>query len=212
MINENNFSRHYWNSVLADLTKKNISFQNLSVSAEEVISRFDNLAIDNHTTNFGYNDFLGSLKFEIGIKYSIDLNFTILIRMEPVKQKYRGAYLEINLVHTNGETLLANTYLPCLPFNTVDELIKKLPYICINYHKELLNFRKKKKKHELHFSLIKSMLMIKFKSSSLKWKIIDFDNENDFKIIVTQGDKEIWSDFVTDKDCIEKINDIENKD
>ena len=136
----------------------------------------------------------------------VKINFCLEIAAEPVGKKalMKGAYLELNILHENSKEFLTNTFLPFLPYTSIEELLKMLKVIHKDYAKKILEVKKQAKLDQMTVGLIKSSLTKKFKDSRFDWELSDVDNGN-YLIRIKDGEEIVHNLIVNENDCVEKI-------
>lgn len=206
-MQENQFTHNFWNEKFSILNQINSSVPNTADSKEDFVRKIEEISKKEEATSFTSNlTTSGSVRLSIGMNLGVKINFCLEIAAEPVGKKalMKGAYLELNILHENSKEFLTNTFLPFLPYTSIEELLKMLKVIHKDYAKKILEVKKQAKLDQMTVGLIKSSLTKKFKDSRFDWELSDVDNGNYF-IRIKDGEEIVHNLIVNENDCVEKI-------
>ena len=206
-MQENQFTHNFWNEKFSILNQINSSVPNTADSKEDFVRKIEEISKKEEATSFTSNlTTSGSVRLSIGMNLGVKINFCLEIAAEPVGKKalMKGAYLELNILHENNKEFLTNTFLPFLPYTSIEELLKMLKVIHKDYAKKILEVKKQAKLDQMTVGLIKSSLTKKFKDSRFDWELSDVDNRN-YLIRIKDGEEIVYNLIVNENDCTEKI-------
>lgn len=206
-MQENQFTHNFWNEKFSILNQINSSVPNTADSKEDFVRKIEEISKKEEATSFTSNlTTSGSVRLSIGMNLGVKINFCLEIAAEPVGKKalMKGAYLELNILHENSKEFLTNTFLPFLPYTSIEELLKMLKVIHKDYAKKILEVKKQAKLDQMTVGLIKSSLTKKFKDSRFDWELSDVDNGN-YLIRLKDGEEIVYNLIVNENDCAEKI-------
>ena len=206
-MQENQFTHNFWNEKFSILNKINSSVPNTADSKEDFVRKIEEISKKEEATSFtSILTTSGSVRLSIGMNLGVKINFCLEIAAEPVGKKalMQGAYLELNILHENSKEFLTNTFLPFLPYTSIEELLKMLKVIHKDYAKKILEVKKQAKLDQMTVGLIKSSLTKKFKDSRFDWELSDVDNGN-YLIRIKDGEEIVHNLIVNENDCVEKI-------
>ena len=206
-MQENQFTHNFWNEKFSILNKINSSVPNTADSKEDFVRKIEEISKKEEATSFTSNlTTSGSVRLSIGMNLGVKINFCLEIAAEPVGKKalMKGAYLELNILHENSKEFLTNTFLPFLPYTSIEELLKMLKVIHKDYAKKILEVKKQAKLDQMTVGLIKSSLTKKFKDYRFDWELSDVDNGN-YLIRIKDGEEIVHNLIVNENDCVEKI-------
>lgn len=206
-MQENQFTHNFWNEKFSILNQINSSVPNTADSKEDFVRKIEEISKKEEATSFTSNlTTSGSVRLSIGMNLGVKINFCLEIAAEPVGKKalMKGTYLELNILHENNKEFLTNTFLPFLPYTSIEELLKMLKVIHKDYAKKILEVKKQAKLDQMTVGLIKSSLTKKFKDSRFDWELSDVDNRN-YLIRIKDGEEIVYNLIVNENDCAEKI-------
>lgn len=206
-MQENQFTHNFWNEKFSILNQINSSVPNTADSKEDFVRKIEEISKKEEATSFTSNlTPSGTVRLSIGMNLGVKINFCLEIAAEPVGKKalMKGAYLELNILHENSKEFLTNTFLPFLPYTSIEELLKMLKVIHKDYAKKILEVKKQAKLDQMTIGLIKSSLTKKFKDSRFDWELSDVDNGN-YLIRIKDGEEIVHNLIVNENDCVEKI-------
>lgn len=206
-MQENQFTHNFWNEKFSILNKINSSVPNTADSKEDFVRKIEEISKKEEATSFTSNlTTSGSVRLSIGMNLGVKINFCLEIAAEPVGKKalMKGAYLELNILHENSKEFLTNTFLPFLPYTSIEELLKMLKVIHKDYAKKILEVKKQAKLDQMTVGLIKSSLTKKFKDSRFDWELSDSGDGN-YLIRIKDGEEIVQNLLVNENDCVEKI-------
>ena len=206
-MQENQFTHNFWNEKFSILNQINSSVPNTADSKEDFVRKIEEISKKEEATSFTSNlTTSGSVRLSIGMNLGVKINFCLEIAAEPVGKKalMKGAYLELNILHENNKEFLTNTFMPFLPYTSIEELLKMLKVIHKDYAKKILEVKKQAKLDQMTVGLIKSSLTKKFKDSRFDWELSDVDNGN-YLIRIKDGEEIVYNLIVNENDCAEKI-------
>lgn len=206
-MQENQFTHNFWNEKFSILNQINSSVQNTADSKEDFVRKIEEISKKEGATSFASNlTPSGTVRLSIGMNLGVKINFCLEIAAEPVGKKalMKGAYLELNILHENSKEFLTNTFLPFLPYTSIEELLKMLKVIHKDYAKKILEVKKQAKLDQMTVGLIKSSLTKKFKDSRFDWELSNVDNGN-YLIRIKDGEEIVHNLIVNENDCVEKI-------
>lgn len=206
-MQENQFTHNFWNEKFSILNKINSSVPNTADSKEDFVRKIEEISKKEGATSSASNlTPSGTVRLSIGMNLGVKINFCLEIAAEPVGKKalMKGAYLELNILHENSKEFLTNTFLPFLPYTSIEELLKMLKVIHKDYAKKILEVKKQAKLDQMTVGLIKSSLTKKFKDSRFDWELSDVDNGN-YLIRIKDGEKIVHNLIVNENDCVEII-------
>lgn len=206
-MQENQFTHNFWNEKFSILNKINSSVPNTADSKEDFVRKIEEISKKEEATSFTSNlTTSGSVRLSIGMNLGVKINFCLEIAAEPVGKKalMKGAYLELNILHENSKEFLTNTFLPFLPYTSIEELLKMLKVIHKDYAKKVLEVKKQAKLDQMTVGLIKSSLTKKFKDSRFDWELSDSGDGN-YLIRIKDGEEIVQNLLVNENDCVEKI-------
>ncbi|MBR1536186.1 MAG: hypothetical protein IJ630_04560 [Treponema sp.] len=206
-MQENQFTHNFWNEKFSILNQINSSVQNTADSKEDFVRKIEEISKKEGATSYASNlTPSGTVRLSIGMNLGVKINFCLEIAAEPVGKKalMKGAYLELNILHENSKEFLTNTFLPFLPYTSIEELLKMLKVIHKDYAKKILEVKKQAKLDQMTVGLIKSSLTKKFKDSRFDWELSDVDNGN-YLIRIKDGTEIVQNLIVNENDCVEKI-------
>lgn len=206
-MQENQFTHNFWNEKFSILNQINSSVPNTADSKEDFVRKIEEISKKEEATSFTSNlTPSGTVRLSIGMNLGVKINFCLEIAAEPVGKKalMKGAYLELNILHENSKEFLTNTFLPFLPYTSIEELLKMLKVIHKDYAKKILEVKKQAKLDQMTVGLIKSLLTKKFGDSRFDWELSDVDNGN-YLIRIKDGEEIVHNLIVNENDCVEKI-------
>ena len=206
-MQENKFTHNFWNEKFSILNKINSSVPNTADSKEDFVRKIEEISKKEGATSFASNlTPSGTVRLSIGMNLGVKINFCLEIAAEPVGKKalMKGAYLELNILHENSKEFLTNTFLPFLPYTSIEELLKMLKVIHKDYAKKILEVKKQAKLDQMTVGLIKSSLTKKFKDSRFDWELSDIDNGY-YLIRIKDGEEIVHNLIVNETDCVENI-------
>lgn len=206
-MQENQFTHNFWNEKFSILNQINSSVPNTADSKEDFVRKIEEISKKEEATSFTSNlTPSGTVRLSIGMNLGVKINFCLEIAAEPVGKKalMKGAYLELNILHENSKEFLTNTFLPFLPYTSIEELLKMLKVIHKDYAKKILEVKKQAKLDQMTVGLIKSLLTKKFRGSRFDWELSDSGDGN-YLIRIKDGTEIVHNLIVNENDCVEKI-------